>query len=141
MMTKPSMIASDTLEQLIARGRSRGYLTTEDLASALPVDTMTPDEIALVVVHMEEAGVPVELDEELLAGPQHRPTLPIGAPDLHQKEPAQQPAAEPVALAPRGPEPSVSVRPETGRAYAHWSVFLAGIIVVTLLALVFVVGR
>lgn len=141
MITRPSIIASDTLDQLIARGRSRGHLTTEDLASALPVETMTPDEIALVVVHIEEAGVPVELDEELLAGPRHRPTLAAGVPDLHLKEPAPQPAAEPVPLAPRAPEPSVSERPETGRAYAHWAVFLAGIIVVTLLALVFVVGR
>ncbi|HEY8381279.1 MAG TPA: RNA polymerase sigma factor region1.1 domain-containing protein [Microvirga sp.] len=135
------MIASDTLEQLIAHGRSRGHLTTEDLASALPVETMTPDEIALVVVHLEEAGVPVELDEELLAGPRHRPTLMAGAPDLYLKEPVPQPAAEPVALTPRAAEQSVPVRPETGRAYAHWAVFLAGIIVVTVLALVFVVGR
>ncbi|MCG7394300.1 RNA polymerase sigma factor region1.1 domain-containing protein [Microvirga sp. ACRRW] len=58
---------SNTLDRLIALGRERGLLTTADLRASLPVETMSAEEIALIVVHLEETGVPVELEESLLA--------------------------------------------------------------------------
>ena len=61
-------ISSDLLARLVADGRKRGRLTVEDLAQVLPIDSMAPGEIALVVAHLEEAGVPVEVDEALLQG-------------------------------------------------------------------------
>ncbi len=61
------MIDSGTLARLVALGRRKGHLTNQDLEEALPVDTMSAGDIALVVVHLEETGVPVELDETLLA--------------------------------------------------------------------------
>ena len=72
------MIDSSTMARLVALGRAKGHLTIEDLKAALPVDTMDPEDIALVVVHLEDAGIPVELDERLLgrpspAGPVTRP--------------------------------------------------------------------
>ena len=62
----PGVISRDTLDRLIATGRSQGGLTSEDLRRALPIDAMSPEDLALVVVHLEEEGVPVELDESLL---------------------------------------------------------------------------
>jgi hypothetical protein len=38
---------------LVALGRRKGHLTNQDLEAALPVDTMSPEDIALVVVHLE----------------------------------------------------------------------------------------
>lgn len=64
----PAPINKDTLDRLLALGRRQGHLTTEDLRRALPIASMEADEIALVVVHLEEAGVNVELDDSLLAG-------------------------------------------------------------------------
>jgi len=60
------MIDQGTLSRLMAVGRAKGGLTNEDLRAALPVETMSADDIALVVVHLEDAGIPVELDESLL---------------------------------------------------------------------------
>ncbi|MGY2048298.1 RNA polymerase sigma factor region1.1 domain-containing protein [Methylobacterium sp. JK268] len=55
-----------TLDRLIARGRAQGQLTTADLRGELPISGMSPDTIALVLIELEEAGIPVELEEDLL---------------------------------------------------------------------------
>jgi hypothetical protein len=47
-------------------GQRQGHLTLEQVKSHLPVDEMTPDEIGGALLRLEEAGVEVELDEELL---------------------------------------------------------------------------
>ena len=60
------IISADALRRLVATGRSQGGLTSEDLRRALPVDAMSAEDLALVVVHLEEEGVAVELDESLL---------------------------------------------------------------------------
>jgi hypothetical protein len=62
----PGIISRDTLDCLVAMGRRDGGLTTGDLRRALPVDAMSAEDLALVVVHIEEEGVSVELDESLL---------------------------------------------------------------------------
>lgn len=56
------MIDSGTLARLVALGRRKGHLTNQDLEAVLPVSAMSAEDIALVVVHLEDAGVPVELD-------------------------------------------------------------------------------
>lgn len=56
-----------TLARLISLGHERGQLTTEDLRTSLPIDSMSAEDIALIVVHLEEAGVPVELEDSLLS--------------------------------------------------------------------------
>ena len=61
-------VDQDTLARLLARGRAQGHLTTEDLRRALPVEAMQAEDLALVVAHLEEEGVPVELDESLFLG-------------------------------------------------------------------------
>jgi Sigma-70 factor, region 1.1 len=52
-------------QRLIRIGRERGALTIDDLRTALPVELMTPEELADAVMRLEDAGVPVELDEWL----------------------------------------------------------------------------
>ncbi len=93
------MIDSSTLARLVALGRAKGRLTLEDLKAALPVDTMDAEDIAPVVVHLEDAGVPVELDERLLGQPSTgrppaRPVevvLPATDPGRHPPRTSDQP--------------------------------------------------
>ena len=54
---------STIMDRLAALGRKQGHLTNPDLPANLPVDAMSAEEIALIVVHLEEAGIPVELDD------------------------------------------------------------------------------
>ena len=134
------MIDKDVLDRLVARGRRTGHITTEDLRQALPVDAMGPDEIALVVVHLEEQGVPVELDESLLAphaGPRSAQTtggpeivLPPDPPEARPKPPPPDTFAQ-VQSAPAGTAPA----PVRGLRPAHWAVALAGLLVVILLSI------
>ncbi len=69
------MIDSGTLARLVALGRQKGQVTNQDLEEALPIDAMSAEDIALVVVHLEEAGVSVDLDENLLV--QASPSAPL----------------------------------------------------------------
>ena len=133
-----AIIPKETLERLIALGRDRGHLTTQDLVGALPVETMAPDEIALVVVHLEEAGGPVELDEALLAPGPHAPTKRAAPAEIElvdrradEEAPSSRSPADP-----RGGSESAPLDP-TQRAFAstHWAVALGGLLAVVLLAL------
>lgn len=47
-------------------GRQRGGLDIDDIRRALPVDTMSIEELSDVLAHLEEAGIPVEIDSVLL---------------------------------------------------------------------------
>jgi hypothetical protein len=58
-------IDTDTLERLLALGRARGFLTNRDLEEALPTDRMSAEDIALIVGHLEDAGIPVDLEDDL----------------------------------------------------------------------------
>ncbi|WP_165937964.1 RNA polymerase sigma factor region1.1 domain-containing protein [Methylobacterium segetis] len=59
-------IDRNTLNLLIAFGKQKGRLSPEDLLAALPMDGLSAEDIALLVLEIEEAGVPVELEETLL---------------------------------------------------------------------------
>jgi hypothetical protein len=67
---------STILDRLISRGRERGYLTTEDLRVNLPVESMSTEEIALVVVQLEEIGLAVDLEESFLSASRKPMPLP-----------------------------------------------------------------
>ena len=133
-------IDSSTLSRLVALGRAKGHLTNQDLAEALPVSAMSPSDIALVVVHLEEAGIAVELDEDLLAGG------PSGPPDTArtfeiasvEKFPGRHPPPEPLRAG-GAPESQVSVESHTAEpgpaVSAHRAVIIAGLVALALLAL------
>lgn len=126
------------LDRLMALGRRRGHLTTGDLESELPVATMAPDEIALVIVHLEEAGIPVEVDAALLTG-DARPTAPSDGGLVFPESVAPPPATQPLphgggmpspgAPAPDPAAPAGDARPRS----AHWAVAVAGLLVLALL--------
>ena len=139
-----AIMSKETLDRLVALGRDRGHLTTEDLRNALPVDAMAPDEIALVVVHLEEAGVPVDLDEAFLAPGPRSPTSHT-APDrieLVDSRPEERPASSGFPAGPRGN--SDAPAPDLGhRAFGstHWAVALGGLLALAVLALLIFLAR
>ncbi|MFE1602385.1 RNA polymerase sigma factor region1.1 domain-containing protein [Methylobacterium sp. ID0610] len=119
-----------SLDRLIARGRAQGQLTTEDLRRDLPISGMSPDAIALLLVELEEAGVPVELEEELLApGRPVRSALPPAAALPRQREAAAGPppaaTASTSATAAHG-----AAAPSPAATEADKAVILAGIVAV-----------
>lgn len=127
-----------TLDQLVALGRSRGELTPDDLRRALPVDRMSAEDIALVLIELEEAGIAVDPDEILLQG--GGTPLPAGAIRLPEP-PAPTPAA-PVAEPPTAAAAAATaaapdrVPPPPARGGAHRAVILAGLAALALAVLV-----
>lgn len=119
---------STILDRLISRGRERGYLTTEDLRASLPVDNMSAEEIALIVVQLEETGLAVELEESppsvrTRSQPLERQSaviIPFPGPraDRRPKTKPLQPAR------PQAPEPPQSAGDSA--PFAGWIVVAAG---------------
>src|SRR4051794_1286337 len=50
------------LDRLIALGKGTGRVSMHELRTHLPVSSLTAEDIALVVLELEDAGVEVELD-------------------------------------------------------------------------------
>ena len=69
------MISTTVFDRLLELGRQRGALQSDDIRQALPVDTMTIEEIVDVLTRLEEAGIAVEIDPALLI-PRHRKINP-----------------------------------------------------------------
>ena len=65
------MIPTTAIDRLMQLGRRRGGLEIDDIRQALPVDTMTVEELADVMARLEEAGISAEIDTGLLT-PHHR---------------------------------------------------------------------
>ncbi|SDN70423.1 Sigma-70 factor, region 1.1 [Methylobacterium phyllostachyos] len=83
-----------TLDRLIARGRDRGELSAEELRAALPVERMEVDDLVLVMLELEEAGISVEPEA---FGP-----------------PADKPLTTGLTLPPRDPGPVPPIRAGEG---------------------------
>lgn len=128
---------SNTLDRLIALGREQGHLTNQDLEANLPIASMSAEEIALIVVHLEETGVPVELDDSLIV-----PGAKPGPAPVRSAEIIPFPDRAAVARMKRRTAPlqkGLPSQPETakserqGRRTAHWAVAMAGLLVLALL--------
>jgi hypothetical protein len=139
-------IDRSTLDRLVAQGRAKGQLTNEDLAAALPIASMDADDIALVVVHLEEAGIAVELDESLLTGQPSRPPeatrhVEFVSPDSLAERPS--PARPHLSAgAPSASEARPGDVPASGSGPSvHRAVVLAGLAVVALLVLAILLMR
>lgn len=127
---------SNTLDRLIALGRQQGQLTTLDLQNNLPIASMSAEEIALIVVHIEEAGVPVELEDSLMA-PHSKPTSAparsaeiIPFPDREAAGRMKKRSAPLQKTAPVRAQPAF-VQQE--KRAAHWAVAAAGLLVLLLM--------
>ena len=67
------MIDERTLEELIKIGRSNGRITTEDVQRLVPIGLVPLEELASLILRLEEAGIEVDLDPALLQPGPGRP--------------------------------------------------------------------
>ncbi|MEE1657852.1 RNA polymerase sigma factor region1.1 domain-containing protein [Microvirga sp. CF3062] len=128
---------SNTLDRLITLGRQQGQLTTLDLEANLPIHSMSAEDIALIVVHLEESGVPVELDDSLMAPnpkPAAAPTRSAEIIPFPDRAAASQikkrTAPLQKAAAVQAAEPAF-VQQE--KCAAHWAVAMGGLLVLALM--------
>lgn len=128
---------SNTLDRLITLGRQQGLLTTLDLETNLPIHSMSPEEIALIVVHLEESGVPVELDDSLMAPNPKTAAAPTRSAEIipfpdraAASRKKKRPAPLQKAAAVQAAEPAF-VQQE--KRAAHWAVAVAGLLVLALM--------
>ncbi len=84
------------IERLLEIGRRQGALSTSDLKSALPVNDMTMADIARIVAKLEEAGIPVEIDDEFLTASRVSSVAPSVSRNGHDPSEAQAEIATPV---------------------------------------------
>lgn len=126
------MIAKDALATLIAEGKAKGFVDTQDLLRSLPVQAMSPEEIALVVVEIEDSGVPVELDERLLAGRSAAPRPLEGLELGPRRGELDEPPAEPRPLASVEsagvPQESTTEQMPATRGGSHAAVIIGGVV-------------
>lgn len=135
-------IDRSTVESLILLGQQRGGLTNQDLQAALPVGSMSAEDIALIVMQLEDAGVSVDLDESLSVGSQRTATPPRRSADIlpFPKSPHGRPKSSPgpVSLETK-PRVLDAKRPMQPRVRgAHWAVIgsiLALVLIATAIAL------
>ncbi len=138
-------IDQNTLESLIALGRRKGGLTNRDLETALPTAAMSVEDIALVVLQLEEAGVPIDLEESLLSRNQGEVAArPLQSAEilpfpkrLEDPPKARLKQALSNAPSPAPQTPSLTTNPSRR---AHWAVS-GSILILVLIALAILVMR
>lgn len=128
---------SNTLDRLIALGRKQGHLTNRDLEANLPIASMTADEIALIVVHLEETGVPVELEDSPISPNAKANAVPIQSAEIipfpdRAAAARMKRRAPPLQKAQASP-PQTSKPTQQEKRTAHWAVALSGLLVLVLL--------
>ena len=133
---------------LKGRASRRGAVTTSDLREILPVDTMSADELALVVVKLEDAGVAIEVDEALMGASRRRTATAHEAPvfNLPGAQGAQR-SVDPIqaaapGLAPdvyRPSEPVYRATPEHAGAWKY--VAAAGALIIVIAIAVLLLSR
>jgi hypothetical protein len=60
------MITDNDFDRLVELGRSKGSLDIDDIKQAMPVEAMTTEDLAGLVILLEEHGIVIDLDPELL---------------------------------------------------------------------------
>lgn len=69
------MIDEELLATLRERAARQGFLTTDDLRAVLPIDTLSADDLAMIVLQLEDVGVSLEVPDDLLGSSRrHTPT-------------------------------------------------------------------
>ncbi|KQP38287.1 hypothetical protein ASF49_04555 [Methylobacterium sp. Leaf104] len=136
------VLARQDLARLIALGRQKGELSPADLQAALPIQSMSAEAIAQVVLDLDAAGIAVEL-EDLLPGRAHPDGIapvPIApAPGLPSHDAASV-APRPVPPPARGAEATVTADGDAAGAASpaesrrvRSAVLVAGLIVLVLM--------
>lgn len=62
----PTSLANGSLASLAELGRRRGALTAADLQRFLPIEVMSSEDIARVISDLEDQGVEISFDPDLL---------------------------------------------------------------------------
>ncbi|AWN34584.1 RNA polymerase sigma factor region1.1 domain-containing protein [Methylobacterium radiodurans] len=140
-----AVIERRILDRLIALGRATGRISSDELRAHLPTATMTAEDIALVVLELEEAGVEVEFEGPLSATGRPAPVRPIAElPPL----PAAAPAAKvsgTTAGAVRPTVPAAAPRsgpgPSGGRETVTRAVLAAGALTILVVVVVLLLVR
>jgi|SRR4051812_29093830 len=70
------MISATAVDRLVQLGKQRGGLEIDDIRQALPINTMTIEELVDVLARLEESGISVEVDSSLLTPPHRKMALP-----------------------------------------------------------------
>jgi hypothetical protein len=117
------------MDRLTILGRERGHLTTEDLRLNLPVDRMSAEEIALIVVQLEGSGVAVELEDSLIS-PEPAPRRSAEIIPFPKRPAADRPRPKPISLRPATPQPVAAdpIQVEETTPLSLWIFALAGIL-------------
>ncbi len=125
------MIDERTLEELIKIGRSNGRITTEDVQRLVPIGLVPLEELASLILRLEEAGIEVDLDPALLQpGPGRPVPLRPVTTDTHTdpRSDVVRPRSE-ATQAHGPPEPSLQrpdpVRPSTSSIRLSAAVLIA----------------
>jgi hypothetical protein len=134
------------LTNIIGLARQRGSVTMEDLRKALPVNSMTEEELAHVLARLDEAGFDVEINPTLvLAGDKKAVQYPApGAKRAAAEPPKPKPEErrQPTGLPASSGEPTLKNRdqPRAGSSTAAsiypWLIAFAIILVVVFIAVV-----
>ena|SRR5689334_14647252 len=78
-------------DRALAEGRRRGALSVAELAQLMPINRMGADELAATIARLEDAGIEVELDPDLLAA--RLPGEPTAPPTVTWLPEPEAPAA------------------------------------------------
>ena len=127
---------SNTLDRLIALGRQQGQLTTLDLETNLPIHSMSAEDIALIVVHIEEAGIPVELEDSLVSTqpkPAAAPTRSAEIIPFPDRAAAARMKKRDAPLQKAAPVQAQPAFVQQEKRAAHWAVAAAGLLVLALM--------
>lgn len=98
------MIDEKLLMALRERAARQGVLTTDDLRAVLPIDTLSADDLAMVVLQLEDSGVSLEVPDDLLGSSRRRTPTSSQTP-VFQLPGAQAPVRN---TSHRAPSPGVS---------------------------------
>jgi hypothetical protein len=119
------------LDRLIVLGRERGHLTTEDLRINLPVERMSAEEIALIVVQLEGSGIAVELEDSLISPAPEQPPRKSAEIIPFPKRPAvDRNRVKPVPLRPAMLQPAAAdpIQVEEAAPLSLWIFAGAGLV-------------
>lgn len=106
--------------KFIEMAKQSGVVSIDDLRRAFPIDTMGGEDIAAIVLRLEDAGVSVEIDPSLFASRHDPSTNPFGNAGTHPS-PAHK-STGPTSRASPGfqePGPGVSPLPESKSGYSR----------------------
>jgi hypothetical protein len=106
------MITDNDFDRLVALGRSKGSLDLDDIKETMPVETMTTEDLASLVILLEEHGIAIDLDPELL--------IPAGGPPPLAPNPLFIPSADTASFeAPKTPGEAAESLPAAPHAAPH----------------------